>query len=445
MHPVKERFQRIKQFVVADLWQIRQDGLHPMRSALLKLTQVAVVAFHSFRGHQCMLRASSLTYYSILSIVPVVAMAFGVASGFGLEKRLERELLSNFPGQEEVIAKVITFANSLLQNTKGGLIAGVGVVVLCYTVIKVLSHIESSLNTIWEIETHRSLGRKISDYLSMLMAAPVLFIVSGSATVYIRSQVLLITQKLAFLSTFDALILFALKVLPLGLVWLLFSIIYLLMPNTRVRLDAGILAGIIAGTAYQMVQWVYIYFQIGVSRNNAIYGSFAALPLFLIWLQMSWIIFLAGAAVSAAWEKTALSGFSPECDQLNVDSQRLIGLRILHFLIRRFIAGASPPTEREISAQTRLPTCLVRSMLTQLTATRMVSAVQMEGKGALGYQPGRDTEGISISSVLNALNRNGKDFVFGEEDAVFRSLSGQLDSIEALIEKSPANRRIRDI
>jgi membrane protein len=288
-------------FIRTDIWRIRLADLPFGKSFLIKQLRMIILAFRGYDEDRCLLRASSLTFYTLLSIVPVVAMFFGVAKGFGFERRLEKQLFERFPGQEEILGQVINFANSLLEQTRGGLIAGIGLLVLFWSVLKVLGHIEmAALNDIWGIKENRSWGRKFSDYLSIMLISPVLVLMSGSATVFITTQVTQITQKVELLGVISPLISFLLKFSPYVLIWALFTILYIIMPNTKVNFKAGLLGGVVAGTLYQIAQWAYISFQISAAKYNAIYGSFAALPLFLMWLQISWWIVLFGAELSFA-------------------------------------------------------------------------------------------------------------------------------------------------
>jgi len=298
-------------FFKTDIWRIRLRDLPRRKAFAIKQLRILFLTLHGFSYDKCPLRASALTFYSLLSIVPVAALAFGIAKGFGFAKRLETLLYEKLPGQEDVLTQVIAFANSLLENTKGGVIAGIGIAVLFWSLIKVLSHIESSFNAIWEIKKHRSIGRKISDYLSIALICPILVIMSSSVTVFITTQIKHITEKVALLGMFSPIIFFFLKLLPYGLIWILFTTIYIFMPNTRVNFSSGIIAGVFAGTLYQIVQWAYINFQVLVAKYNAIYGSFAALPLFLIWLQISWLIVLFGAEISFSYQNVHTHEFDP--------------------------------------------------------------------------------------------------------------------------------------
>ena len=289
--------RNILQFITTDIWRIRLKDIPRARSFFLKLLRIIILAVRGFDEDRCQLRASALTFYSLLSIVPVVAIIFGIAKGFGFQEGLEKELLDKFSEHQAVLVQVMEFAKSLLETTKGGLIAGIGLAVLFWTVIKVLGSIENSFNNVWGVKKSRPWSRKFTDYMSVLLIAPILFILSSSLMVFITSQVTFITEKFALLGYFSSLIFFLLKLLPYCIVWILFTFIYIFMPNTKVRFTSGLVGGIVAGTIYQLVQWGYIAFQVGVAKYNAIYGSFAALPLFLVWLQLSWLVVLFGAEI----------------------------------------------------------------------------------------------------------------------------------------------------
>jgi membrane protein len=298
---LQEKFSKSSQFLKADIWRVRADKLHPRKSFWITHLRILLLAVRRFYDDRCELRASALTFYTLLSIVPIVAMAFGVAKGFGIEKVLETQLLEKLEGQPDVAERILGFARTLLENTKGGAIAGVGVVVLFWTIIKVLGNIESSFNDIWGIKKPRTMGRKLTDYLSVVMIGPVLLIIASSATVLLTTRITSMVEQLSSLGYAAGVIIFLLKLFPYTVIWVLFTFMYVFMPNTKVRLKSGLWGGIVAGTVYQIAQYAYIKFQIGVSGYGAIYGSFAALPLFLVWLQLSWlIVLLARSFVCAA-------------------------------------------------------------------------------------------------------------------------------------------------
>jgi len=432
-------------FINTDIWRIRKKDFPPMKYFLIKQLRILLLATRGFGQDQCPLRASALTFYSILSIVPVVAMAFGIAKGFGFQKLLEKQLLEKFSGHEEVLIRIFDFARSLLENTKEGVIVGIGIAFLFWSVIRLLSNIENSMNDIWEIKTPRTFGRKFSDYLSIILISPMLVILSSSATVFITAKITLITEKVALIGMFSPVIFVMLKFIPYCLVWILFIFTYILMPNTRVNFSSGFMAGIIAGTLYQIAQLAYIYFQVGMARYNAIYGSFAALPLFLIWLQLSWLIVLFGAEISFAYQYVDTYEFEPDRRQISPAFKRLLTLQIAHRVISTFSKGKMPLTASKLSHALEIPIRLVQQLLDELVDSEILSIAEIKGNEKLAYQPARDINIITIKSIIEALEQKGVDNIPVAQTPELQSLSEVLWTFSAEIEKSPANCLLKDI
>ncbi|MFH1063127.1 MAG: YihY/virulence factor BrkB family protein [Candidatus Omnitrophota bacterium] len=436
---------KLLNFLKTDIWRIRTKSLPRTKSLLLKPLMIIILAFRSFDEDKCQLRASALTFYSLLSIVPVVAMAFGIAKGFGFEKVLETIMLEKFSGQQEVISQVIGFAQVLLDNTKGGMIAGIGVAVLFWTVIKVLGNIEKSFNEIWGIKTSRSMGRKFSDYLSIMLICPLLFIISSSVTVLIASQIKLIMEKISLLGVFSPVILVALKILPFIVIWILFSFIYAFMPNTKVYFKSAFVGGIVGGTLFQIMQWAYITFQVGVAKYNAIYGSFAALPLFLVWLQISWLIVLFGAEISFARQNLETYEFEPDCLQVSYSYKRLLMLNIVQLIFNNFVSGAKPWTASAISHQLEIPIRLVRQMLFELVEAEVLIETKEQASAGIGYQPARSTENVTIKDIIDKLEHKGTDNIPVAQNKIFKTIKESLLVMDKSMEKSAANIRVNDI
>ncbi|MFQ5964018.1 MAG: YihY/virulence factor BrkB family protein [Candidatus Scalinduaceae bacterium] len=432
-------------FIKTDIWQIRLEKLSYTKTFFIKLLRVTLLASRGFITDKCRLKASALTLYSLLSIVPVFAMAFGVAKGFGFEKHLEKQLLEKFPGQEEVFMQVMSFSHSLLEETKGGMIAGIGVAALFWIVIKLLSNIESSFNDIWKIKKPRTIRNKLSDYLSIMLICPILVILSSSITVFIATQITHITERFALLGVFSSLIFFFLKLLPYCVIWGAFAFIYIFMPNTKVNFKSGLLAGIIAGTGYQITQWAYISFQVGVAQNNAIYGSFAALPLFLVWLQLSWLIVLFGAEISFNHQNVNMYEYGPDCLQVSYSFKKLHSLQIAHLLIKNFSKGHKPLTAVQISHTLEIPVRLVQMILFELVESGIISETNTREDKELAYQPARTINILTIKYIIDALEERGIDNIPVAQTNELKALSETLQAFSNTIEKSSANRLLKDI
>ncbi len=438
--------KKIISFLKNDVWSLRLKKLPKRKSFLIKQLRVILLSFRGFNEDKCKLRASSLTFYSLLSIVPVFAMAFGVAKGFGFEKILEEQIRTRFAAQQEVVNRVIDFSQSLLQNTRGGLIAGIGVVILFWAVMRVLSYIEKSFNDIWGVKKHRGLSRKFSDYLSIMLIAPIVFIVASSVNVFLASQIGLITDKIALIGFFSPVVTFFVKLIPYFFLWFLFSFIYIFMPNTKVNFKNGLIAGILAGSTYQIVQWAYINFQVGVSKFNTIYGSFAALPLFLLWLQISWFIVLFGAEVSFALQNVDTYEFEPDCLKVSNYFKKLVALRIVNILSVDFAKGKPPLTAGQLSHVLDAPIRLVREIVYSLLSSEVIIETKLNEEDEFGgYHPARDINSLTIYEVLKMLEAKGSANIPIAETEEFARLKEKLSSFCELVKNSPENKLLKDI
>ncbi|PIQ83017.1 MAG: ribonuclease BN [Candidatus Omnitrophica bacterium CG11_big_fil_rev_8_21_14_0_20_64_10] len=436
---------RLLEFLREDIWRIRMRQLPRRRSWMFRPLRVVLLALRGFEEDRCQLRASALTFYTLLSIVPVLAMAFGVAKGFGLQNHMETILTQRLQGQEQVVQWLIQFANAFLNNAKGGVIAGVGVALLFWIVIKVLGNIEQSFNHIWGVQRGRTIGRRLTDYLSLMLICPVLLMTASSVTVFVATHVASLTGRLSFLGPLAVLIEGLLNLLPYAVLWGLFSFLYMFLPNTRVSLKAGITAGIAAGTIYQAVQWGYLHFQIGVSKFNAIYGSFAALPLFLVWLQVSWLVVLFGAEVSFAVDNEETYEFERDCREATPRFRRLLALRLAERVVKRFEGGEPPPTARELSHRLDAPIRLVRELLNDLAAVGIVTETQHNGAADPGFLPARDPAGLTLKEVWNALDRRGRDNPEMVRAADLEQMTERMDAMDAAVRKSPANILLKEL
>jgi membrane protein len=432
-------------FIRADIWRIRLADLPFGKSFVIRQLRIIILAIRGYDEDKCFVRASSLTFYTLLSIVPVAALFLGIAKGFGFERLLERRLYENFPGQEEILEQVINFSDSLLQQTRGGVIAGIGLAVLFWSVLKVLNHIERSFNDIWQIKKGRNWGRKFSDYLAIMLISPIIIIMSGSVTVFITTQVELITQRVALVGVFSPLIFSLLKFLPYILIWMLFTFLYVLMPNTKVNFKAGLLGGVVAGTLYQIAQGVYISFQIGAARYNAIYGSFAALPLFLMWVQISWWIVLFGAELSFANQNVDTYEYEPDSLKVSPGFKKLLTLQIAHLLVKKFENGDKPLSDSQISTQLEMPIRLIHNILFDLVQAGLVSEILTKVDKKLAYQPACDINKLTIQYVLASLEQSGTDTIPVLRTDDYQALFDALKNFSEAMEKSPANKLLKDI
>ncbi len=437
--------QKVVRFISRDMWHIRAKKLPLGQSLWLRPLRALVLSFTEFNRDNCSLHASALTFFCLLSIVPVFAMAFGIAKGFGLEKLLHERLME-LDGQQEVIQQVIQFSESMLQNTKGGVIAGVGVMLLFWSVIRVLQSIEKSFNHIFAVKKERTLARKLADYLTIMLICPLLLILSGSLTVFISTQ---LTNIVSHTGSVGVLIgpvtTWFLKLLPFLIFWFLLAFLYVVMPNTYVKRRSAFFGAIIAGTLYQLVQVVYIKSQMVASSLGAVYGSFAAFPLFLIWMQISWQIVLYGAELAFAHQNEETYEFEEESRQASCALQKEVALLLTRAAVRNFCEGKAPVELHAFAHQYEIPIRLARSAAEKLRRAGVLNEIEDSTKDTELYQPARDVADISIQYVFSAWDNEGTAELGVEENAEFSKLKAAVAQLQQSITLNPANILLKNL
>ena len=279
----------------------------------------------------------------------------------------------------------------------------------------------------------------------MMLLCPFLLIMASSATVAISSQIRDVIQNFSFFSALGPFILLLLKLLPYCTIWIMFTFVFVFMPNTKVKLKSALLAGIVAGTIFQITQGIYINFQIGAAKYGAIYGSFAALPLFLLWLQISWLIVLFGAELSFAHQNVETYEFEQDCLSVSHSFKKLLSLSVTHLLVRNFCRAQQPWDAEKISYTLEIPIRLVRQILFELTESGILSeAGKDDGKNVV-YQPAIDVGKLTIKYVVESLEQRGNSAIpVGQTDKLAK-LSACLSTFAGDIEKSPANILLKDL
>lgn len=385
------------------------ENRSPVQRIFINALKVILLSIQGFSRDLCQLRASALTLYTLLSIVPVIALLFGVAKGFGFEKMLEQQLLDKASQQDTMMLQLIEFSQNMLSSTKGGVVAGIGVIVLFWTVIKVIGNIEESFNHIWRIKENRPLARKLSDYMSLMILAPVLLVMSSSMTVFFKTKITWLVELIHLPELGAKLVVYAMSFSPVVIMALLFSFVYLFMPNQKINIKAGIIAGIVTGIMYHLVQWAYLTLQLGASSYNAIYGSFAALPLFLVWLQLVWFVVLFGCEISFYLQNFQSFKHNNKFFNLSNALKKNIALQVCHVIVQRFAKADKSPDAAEIANELLLPVPVVQRILLSLLECHLIVKLNvLEGESDI-YQPARDINTLTVDSVLNALEELGQN------------------------------------
>jgi membrane protein len=260
-----------------------------------KIIKTFILAFRNVKGYQLSTRSSALTYNSLLSIVPLLAVIFAIAKGFGFQNIIQSELFHYMGWQKEVMTNAMSFIDKSLEYAKTGVFLGIGVVLLFYTVVKLLSAIEKNFNDIWRVKKSRSIYRMFTDYFALFLIAPLFLIVNAGFSIFLNS----VSSRSEVI---DFVVSPILEIIPYMIVIFLFTFLFIYIPNTKIKFTSALFGGVFSGILFQLVQYFYINGQINISNYNAIYGSFAALPLLLLWLQTSWFICLFGVALSFSYQ-----------------------------------------------------------------------------------------------------------------------------------------------
>ena len=415
------------------------DYRNPVARWAVRQYKLLFYTVQGLSSHGTMVRSAALTFYTLMSLVPVVALVFAVVKGFGLTEGLEQNLYEALPQSPEVIDYVVDFAQKALARTQGGWVALAGVLTLFWAVIKVFGSIEDAFNNIWEVKSTRSAARKYSDYIAVVVIAPILWVISSSLGNYAAGML-----GMEGSPALEALT----RVGSLVVTWVMFTFIYVVLPATKVRLSSALTAGIVAGTVFLLFQWGYVYLQRWMTSYNAIYGSFAALPLFLLWMQISWEILLLGGELSFAYQNAARFDEERESLLVSYDCRRKLMLGTVVLVARAFRDGRGTVSFAEIRDRLDVPTRIMNNILFTLVRSRMLNEIRTEGtEYGLEYAPARDISQLRVYDVLEAVDSHGfgRDTIDMRSNRELRRSAEAVETLKGVTRASDRNVRIIDL
>lgn len=388
----------------------------------VRIVKVLNLSIRSFFDRDLQTKSAALTFSTVLAIVPGFAMLFAIGRGFGFQNLLEDQLFINFPAQKKLITFALQFVDSYLNQASQGIFVGVGIIFLLYTLISLLSDIETAFNQVWDIKRDRSLYQKITDYISICLLVPILMICSSGVSIFMSSTF----QSTAHISFLTPLVNFALEATPFILTFLAFSISFCLIPNTRVNFKYAAAAGAICAVMFQILQMLFFSGQIYVSKYNAIYGSFSFLPLMLIWLQFSWIILLFGCVLTYSFQNIFVFNFLDNPVPPSVNLQRKVTLIIMAGISQRFHSGEAPLTREEISQKYDLPIRMVNRICSQLKEAGLVNMV-VKTQDSMAVAPAIDTDEITVGTVFSKVDSLGDSDFIPNFKTMYASTINQID------------------
>lgn len=413
-------------------WEYYNNGVWQDTSKSWKVDLVKVVnlTVRGFMNGNLQNKACAMTYRTLLAVVPLLALLLAIGRGFGLQDYLQQELYSYFPSQQRMLEVSFKFVDSYLAQASEGVFVGVGIVFLLWTLISLLSNVEDVFNSIWGLKTGRTIWRKLSDYTAILLILPVLMICSSGISVMMSSTL----KRIFDWEFFTPVLTMLLDSVSVVLSWLTFAGAYMLVPNTRVRPLNALAAGVLAGSGYQVLQWLFVSGQMYVAKYNAIYGSFSFLPLMLIWLQLVWLITFIGAGVCYSSQNIFQFSFDNQVQRISVNYRLKVQLAILAIVVQRFKNGLRPLTTSEIVQSYNIPPRLASELINQLLEINLVCHIApADGHteaSDMPVQPTREPDFYCVGSALEALMNHGvANFIPGFAER-FAAVEQIVDSIE---------------
>jgi len=404
-------------FISEDVWLITDLEISKAKKNGYNFMKIVSLVVRRFSEDNLSSRASALTYSTLLSLIPMLAILLSIARGFGFNNIVESQLFDNFPGQREFLSKAFDFVNSYMEQMKEGLFVGLGVAFLLYTVLNLISGIEKNFNMIWQVKKGRPYHRMFADYFSFLLLLPVFLVFSSGLSIFVSTMLNTIYKYEVLTPVYQIF----LKITPIFVTILAFTFIYMFMPNTKVQFKHAFYAGIFAGLSFLLFQYLYISGQIWVSKYNAIYGSFAFLPLLLLWLQLSWLICLIGAEFSFASQN--IRTFSFEADSKNITRRYydFVMLTVATLIVKRFEKGHPPYTADEISVSFKIPIRLTHQIIFNLHELEIINEIKENDDRQIYYQPALDINKITVGYLFHKIDTQGSERFKIDSDVEFHS------------------------
>lgn len=402
-------FRQLEFYFTQKIWYVDESKLTPVRRYFFRMLKKSVLTVECYFRRNINSYASALTFSSILAIVPILAIIFAIGRGFGYGSMIEAELKRNLSVNQEFTDLIFNFIGSYLEHTKNGFFIGFGLLLLLYTIIQLTSNIEVALNEIWQVKGQRSIYRQVTDYVSVFLLLPILIIVSSGLSIFLAT----VAQHFPDFMVLSKTVQLVLHLLPYVFSSLLFIGLYCYMPNTRVQVRHAFFPGIIAGVLFQFLQYIYIHSQIWMSTYNAIYGSFAALPMFMLWVNFSWIICLVGAQLTYANQNLKSYFYLKDIHQVSRNYHDVLLMLLLSKICKRYEKDMIPYSLYGLSAETSLPVGVIGRLIHELHKLNLVVVEGDDHDAAQRVVPSFDIHRLTVNEVMKRMDAFG-DFYSGK-------------------------------
>jgi membrane protein len=404
---MKEKFRQLIHFLTRSLWRVSEGEVSRSRYTSYNLLKIIIQTFKCFAKDRIWIRAAALSYTTLFSIIPILALLFAIAKGFGFSNLMER-ILRGSAIENDAMDMVMTFIDNYLEYAKSGVFIGIGVVMLLWAIINLADSIESNMNAIWDVKKQRSYFRKLTDYMALFIVFPLIIILYAGISIFMTT----IYQRLAEYFLISSFVHICIKVAPYVLSGLIMTGLFLFIPNTKVKFRNAFIPGIITGVLFQAFLYIYIQIQMSVSSYNAIYGSFAIIPMFMLWADISWSIILFGVEMSYVSQNIEQYNFGQEVDNVSRRYHDFLCVVVMSLICKRFEEGGEPYTASELSAEGEIPIRLTHRLLDELETVGLICGFSSDAKSEIEhYLPAMAISKLSVGRLLSTLECHGcEDF-----------------------------------
>ena len=397
----------ISQFLVSGIFRMSESELPKSRRMVVRFFKTFVLSVKGFINPNLVSKASSLAYYSVMAIIPILALMTSIGRGFGFQTSIETFIVDNV-GNAEIATFLMGLVSSYLEYAKGGVFVGIGVAILIWVAINLFRFVEKNLNQIWNVKKSRSIVKQLTTYITILVAVPLLIVISSSLSVAANNYVESVSAT-TMGSYFFPFYRFFLKLTPYLVYWILFTLLYMILPNTKVNLRSAFTAGFVAGTGVMILASFYINGQISLSRYNAVYGSVAAIPMLMFMLQLVWYVILYGAELSYVSQNLESYSFSDDTKLITRRYMDYTTVLITHHMVKNMEHGEAPCSARQIADTYNLPMRLTENVLNLLTDIQLVSEIYLDNEKEKTFQIAVDINQLSLEMLFSKINLFGSE------------------------------------
>jgi membrane protein len=404
---MKEKFRQLVHFFTRSLWRVTESDVSRSRYTSYNLMKIIIQTVKCFIKDRVWIRAAALSYTTLFSIIPIMALLFAIAKGFGFTNIMEH-FLRNGIVKNSSVDMVMSFIDNYLEYAKSGVFIGVGIVMLLWAVIALADSIETNMNTIWEVKKPRSYFRKLTDYMAIFIVFPLIIVLYAGVSIFMTT----IYQNLAAYELISSFVHICIKLAPYALSGLIMTGLFLFIPNTKVKFKNALIPGMITGIIFQAFLYIYIQIQMSVSSYNAIYGSFAIIPMFMLWADISWSIILFGVEMSYVSQNIELYNFGQEADNVSRRYHDFLCVVVMSLICKRFEKGEMPYTASELSDEGEIPIRLTGRLLDELENIGLIHSISNDAKSDTEhYLPAMAISQLSVGRLLSTLESHGcEDF-----------------------------------